>query len=190
MFTAFPYNIAGGLPDQIEVLNNTSVWITAPGADRVAELRVNMAQYVNIPVADFNLPTFPPGGLALDSSGPWITAPTMQRIGRYDSGTLAFWNWYQLPLVADNLTYTESSDTKELWFTSMAAGKVGLITLNNQGELVSFGTHPLPAPNSQPVAIVVADNGTVWITESNGNQIAAWQPPFFNQLFLSLVKAE
>jgi len=187
-FTPFPYNLPGGTPDQIEVLNNTSVWLTAPGVDRVAELRVTMAQYVNIPVGDIGMPTFPPGGLALDSSGPWITAPTMQRIGRHAPGTIAFWNWYPLPLTADNLAYTESSNTKELWFTSMAAGKVGLITLDNQGERLSFGTHPLPTLNSQPVDIVVDENGIAWITESGGNQIAAWQPPYFNQVFLSFVR--
>ena len=187
-FTPFPYNLPGGAPEQIEVLNNTSVWLTAPGVDRVAELRVNLAQYVNIPVNDPNMPTFPPGGLALDSSGPWITTPTMQRIGRHAPGTTAFWRWYPLPLTADNLAYAETSNPKELWFTSMAAGKVGLIVLDSQGDLVSFSTHLLPTPNSQPVDIVVDENGIVWITESGGNQIAAWQPPYFNQIFLTFVR--
>jgi virginiamycin B lyase len=186
-FTPFPYTLTGGNPDQIEVLNNTSVWITLPGVNRVAELRVGTAQYVNIPVNDPSMPTFPPGGLALDGSGPWITAPTMQRIGRHSPGTVAFWNWYQLPLTGDNLAYSETGDTKELWFTSMAAGKVGLLTLNNQGDVVSFGTHLLPTPNSEPVDIVVADDGSAWITESNGNQIATWQSPYFYQAFISFV---
>ena len=186
-FTPFPYTIIGGAPDQIEVLNNNSIWITLPGADRVAELRVGTVQYVNIPVNDPMMPTFPPGGLALDSSSPWITAPTMSRIGRYSPGTTAFWNWYFLPLTANNLAYNESGNIKELWFTSMTANKVGLLSLDDQGEVVSFGTHPLPTPNSGPVDIEIADNDMVWITESSGNQIAVWQPPYFYQSFISFV---
>jgi streptogramin lyase len=108
----------------------------------------------------------------------------MNRIGRYDAGTLAFWSWYPTPLTVDNIAYSESSSTKELWFTSMAAGKVGLLELDNQGQVVSFGTYPLPTTNSQPVDIVAAGDGVVWITESAGNSIAAWQPPYFQRTFL------
>lgn len=186
-FTSFPHNLAGGQPERIEVLNDNSVWVTLPGVDRIAELEVNIAQYFNIPVSDIGSPPFPPDGLALDSTGPWITAPTLDRIGRYDAGTLAFWSWYPLTVTANDLAYRQVSNTKELWFTSMAAGKVGLLTLNNQGDIISFGTYPLPTPNSEPVDIAIADDGTAWITESGGNQIAAWQSPYFHKSFLSFV---
>jgi streptogramin lyase len=188
IFTNFAYNLADGAPDQIEVLNNTSVWITAPGVNRVAELQVGGGNYVNIPVSDIGSPTFPAGGLALDESGPWITAPTADRIGRYAPGTIAFWNWYAMPLVPNNLTYTGNVNNKTLWFTSTDSGRVGRLLLDNQGRIKSFGIHTLPTLDSEPIAVAVDDDGVAWITESGGNKIASWQPPYFYEWFLPVVR--
>ncbi|MCB8943215.1 MAG: hypothetical protein H6658_05625 [Ardenticatenaceae bacterium] len=186
-FTSFVYNFAAGEPTRIEVLNPNSVWITAPGVNRVAELVVANGSFVNIPVSDIGIPAFPPDGLALDSAGPWVTAPTMMRIGRYAEGTVSFWRWYVLPMAANSLAYTGSSSQRQLWFTSQQAGQVGRLVLDSFGNLVSFGMYALPTANSQPTDIAVAADGVAWVVESDGNKIAAWYPPYFYQTLLPFV---
>lgn len=186
-FTSFPYDFPNSTPNQIEVLHDNSVWVTLQSGNRVAELKVDSGRYVNIPVGDIGSPTFAPGALALDGSNPWITAPTKNRIGRYAPGTVSFWNWYILPVTADNMAYRNFNDMRELWFTSTAIGKVGYLLLNAQGEVVSSRTSSVPTFNSEPTDIDVDINGVVWITESKGNNIARWQLPYFYEIFLPLI---
>ncbi len=186
-FTPFPYSFPGSQPTRIEVLNPLSVWVTMQGGNRVAELDVTDGSFVNIPVNDPGSSSFPPDGLALDSSGPWITAPTLARIGWYSPGTFSFWGWHALPIPANALAYRKLGTQKELWFTSELAGQVGRLHLSASGQLVSFGLYALPTPNSHPVDIAVAADGVAWIVESTGNQVAAWYPPYVYQTALPYV---
>ncbi len=193
VFALFPYDAAGGNPTHISALNNNSIWVTSPATNHVAELKPSSGtNFIKIPVQDFGLAPFPPSALALDSSGPWITAPSKGWIGRYAEGTLSFWRWYEV-LSEDSgagaLDYTSSTEFNYLWFVESNWGRVGRMTLSSgNNNLVSIMMHGLSSANSSPADIIVDDSGTAWITGKDSNVIAQWRTPYANYIHLPLVQ--
>jgi virginiamycin B lyase len=191
-FTLFPYDVTGGNPTDIAVLNNNSIWVTSPATNHVAELRPNTSSsYIKIPVQDFGLAPFAPSGLALDNSGPWITAPSKNWIGRYAEGTLSFWRWYVA--LSENsgagaLDYTSSGGFNYLWFVEPDVGRVGRMALSSgNNNFVSLIKHGLSGIDSQPTDIVVDSTGTAWITGKGNNVIAQWSSPYANYVNLPII---
>lgn len=191
-FDLFPYDAAGGNPTDIDILNNNSIWVTSPATNHVAELRPDTGtNYIKIPVQDFGLSPFPPTGLTLDNTDPWITAAGNNWVGRYAEGTLSFWRWYEvLPenSGAGAIDFTSNGSLNYLWFVESDLGRVARMTLSaGNNNFVSLIAHGLSDVNSQPTDLIVDDNGTAWITGKGSNVIAQWRSPYANYLNLPLI---
>ncbi|MBK7895882.1 MAG: hypothetical protein IPJ90_13600 [Anaerolineaceae bacterium] len=191
-FTLYPYGGTGGNPTHIDILNNNSIWVTSPATNQVAEIKPSTSTtFIKIPVQDFGISPYPPSGLTLDSSAPWITANTMNRIGRYAEGTLTFWRWYELLPAnsgASAIDYTTSGTFNYLWFVQTDLGRVGRMTLGAaNNDLILYSAHALSTPASQPTDIIVDENGVAWITGKGNNVIAQWVSPYASYTNLPLV---
>lgn len=192
MFDEYPYNIEDGKPEDIAVLNDSSVWFTAPGVNRVVEYRPSAVPpvFFSIRVGVFNGPAFPPGGIALDASGPWITTPTENLVGRYAPGTLSFWNWFDLPTSGESPTgiaYTRTNGVNHVWFAETAVGRVGQLAVDDNANELYLWQHSLPSAHGQPQDLAVDSNGHVWITESAADKIAEWRPPYVYFSYLPII---
>ncbi|WP_420627292.1 virginiamycin B lyase family protein [Candidatus Leptofilum sp.] len=192
-FTLYPYDATGGNPTHIDILGNNSIWITSPATNHVAEIKPSTgSNFIKIPVQDFGIPPYPPSGLTLDGSAPWITANSMNRVGRYAEGTLTFWRWYEiLPenSGAGAIAYTSASTFKYLWFVQTDLGRVGRMTLNSSdNDLLTLSAHALAGTDSRPTDIAVDENGIAWITGKGSNVIGQWVPPYATYVNLPLIQ--
>lgn len=184
---------SNGKFDDIVVGSNGLVWLTAPGWNSIYRYDENQSSnggFTLIQVGDF-LETWAPGGIVVDNGQvPWVAAPSKDFIGRYVAGTLAFWNWRILPDSGGDptgLAYSYSDGAHNLWYTEPSTGYVGRYVADSNIKTVFAQERPLPTPNSMPTGIAVDANGHVWIAESGSNQIAEWQPPYFNFVYLPVV---
>ena len=191
-FDLFPYDAVGGNPTDIDILNNNSIWITSPATNHVAELRPDTgSNFIKIPVQDFGLAPFPPSGLTLDNTGPWITAAGKNWVGRYAEGTLSFWRWYEV--LSENsgagaIDYTSTGGFNYLWFVEPNLGRVARMGLSaGDNNLISLIAHGLSDAGSQPSDIIVDSSGTAWITGKGSNVIAQWKSPYANYVNLPLI---
>jgi virginiamycin B lyase len=186
--TEYSYNMAGGQPEDIAVLNNNNIWFTAPGVMRVVLLTPSTGTFLSVPVQTSpGSPLVAPGGIAVDNSAPWISAPDLDLIGRYAPGTLALWRWYALPIDGSRptaLVYHNAAGQPQVWFVETAGGRVGQLITDANGNPISIRTHQLPTANSQPTGIALDANGRVWIAENGSGMIAEWSPPYFHLTFL------
>ncbi|HEX6383863.1 MAG TPA: hypothetical protein VF177_04260, partial [Anaerolineae bacterium] len=192
LFTAFSYSgqAANAQPEDIAVLGDDAIWFTAPGVNRVVKLTPSTNDFLNVSVLlTPGGATFPPGAVAVDSSNPWISAPTMGLIGRHAPGTLAFWRWYSLPTSGASPTdifYRSAGGLNQIWFVETDDGRMGHLATDANGELVYVREFAL-ASNSQPTGIVVDANGHAWVASSGNNKIVEWLPPYFHFTYLPVV---
>ncbi|GIK57952.1 MAG: hypothetical protein HND44_20095 [Chloroflexi bacterium] len=191
-FQEFPYELAGGQLEDIAVLDNTHIWLTAPGQNRVSEYRVDVDDFVNIPVISGPGGTlFPPANVVVGNGRTWISAPSQDWIGVYAPGTLSFWEWVNTWSTGGQptgLAFSSPDSLSHLWYVETAGNHVGKFVTNPQGQLSYYWATTLPTANSQPRNIAVASNQHAWITQTGAGKIAEWRPPTsFYRSFLPVV---
>lgn len=164
----------------VAVFNDSSIWVTAPGRGEI---------YNFVPAYNQVIPLFPGAGslptqVALEGNNPWITENGNRRIGRYAPGTLTFWRWYEINsnnVILAGIAYRSVGNNRQVWFTEQNTNRVGqLIVDGDTGYVTRFWRQALPTVSSEPIGIDVDADGTAWITESQGNAIAAWRDPYYD----------
>lgn len=194
-FDEYAYPTAGVLPEEVATSSDESIWFTAPGRTLVVNFLPPTLtlgpRFEPIPVLDFMVPPFPPGGLAVHNNVPWITAPSKDFIGRYAPGTLNYWRWYELGhdgTGVSGLFLQRSSDRYLAWFTEPSGNRAGLlVTYADRASVITFFEQPLPGANPQPAGITVDTNGTAWIAAPGANAIMTWRAPYFYRTFAPAV---
>ena len=78
---------------------------------------------------------------------------------------------YAIPTASAGPVSIVTGPDGALWFTEIAANKIGRIT--PAGEFMEF---PIPTPNSQPDEINVGPDGNLWFAEILGNKIGRITP--------------
>jgi streptogramin lyase len=78
---------------------------------------------------------------------------------------------YAIPTASAGPVSIVTGPDGALWFTEIAANKIGRIT--PAGEFMEF---PIPTPNSQPDEIDVGPDGNLWFAEILGNKIGRITP--------------
>lgn len=191
-FQEFTYETAGGQLEDIAVLNNNSIWFTAPPLNRASNYRVDLDDFVNVPVNSGPGGTpFPPGDIVTGNNQVWISSPSRNWAGIHFPGTLSFWRW--VPLLVSGgepqgLAFSSPDGLTHIWYVQTAAGWVGKFVTNPQGQIFYHWADPLPTAGSQPRGIAVAGNGHAWITEMGAGKIAEWRPPTsFYRVFLPII---
>ena len=195
-FDEYPYTTAGAKLEDVATASDENIWFTAPGLKAVISLLPNKPasqRFEFFPVGSFNQAPWAPGRIAVVSSAPdvpWLTAPTKDFIGRYHTGTLGFWLWYDLinDATGVNGIFLElKSGNFRVWYTEPAGGRAGLLVTNqNTNKSINHYEIPLPGTKPQPAGITADANGTAWIAAPGTNAILAWRAPYFNQGFMPL----
>jgi virginiamycin B lyase len=176
---ALPSQYSNAQPEDIFVESTDSIWFTAPGVNRIGNLKPDDSWQ------PFEL-VYTGGGsqpraIKADGTSAWFTEPSGSRIGQYFYTTITQLNWYTLPF-----TLSEPYDLVlwqgKLWFTESNGNRVGWLI----PSLRQFREFGLPV-GSAPKGLGVDNTGCVWIAESGRNRIAAWCPPYFRFVYLPLV---
>jgi len=191
-FVEFAYPLQDGALEDIAVSNPNSIWFTAPGVERVVRYVPNSADFLSVQVnSGPGTDSFAAQNIVLDVGGhPWVTAPTMGRVGLLVPGTLTLWRWYQLPVpnaALSGLTYAWEDRRHQLWYSEGGTGHVGLFVIDITGTLVASRRHPLSTPSSEPVGIAIDSDQQLWIAEYESQMIASWLPPYNHDLFLPVL---
>jgi len=184
--------LEGGRLEDIAVSNPNSIWFSAPGVQRVVRYVPGTGDFLSISVnSGPGTPSFAAHRVVIGGDGrPWVTAPDMDRIGLFISGTLATWRWYELPAAnvgLSGLDYSWIDGRHTLWYTESDTGFVGSIVINVTGSVVATRRHALSSPASMPVGIVVDSNEQAWIAEYEGEMIASWYPPYTHSSFIPVL---
>jgi virginiamycin B lyase len=189
-FDETPYTRQGAQPEEISVGNN-AVWFTVPNLNYTARYTPSSGEFLNVPVVDFGQSSHPPGGIAVDGSNmPWITAPTKDLIGRYAPGTLAYWAWKSVASGdhPTGISISEEGGVTNVWFVGTQGNRAGFLTATATRGILSLQEQPLPSTGSQPRDIAIDSGGTAWITAPGTGRIVEWSAPYFDYLYLPLIK--
>ncbi|HRQ39248.1 MAG TPA: hypothetical protein PLD25_15175 [Chloroflexota bacterium] len=180
-FQEFPYELTAGQLEDMAVLDNNHIWLTAPGQNRVSEYRVDVNDFVNIPVISGPGGTlFPPGDIVVGNGRTWISAPSQDWVGVYAPGTLSFWEWVNTWSTGGQptgLAFSSPDGLSHIWYVETSGNRVGKFVTNAQGQRSYYWAATLPTTDSQPRNIAVAPNQHAWITQRGAGQIAEWRPP-------------
>ena len=188
----FPYTPSGGMLEDVAVADSNSIWFTAPGVHRAVRFIPSdeefFSEWVN---SGPNTPSFAAHRIVIGiDDRPWITAPSMDRIGLFVSGTLARWRWYGLPAAnagLAGLAYSWQGGHHNLWYTESETGLIGFFSIDITGRIISARRHALSSPTSLPVGIAVDSNEQAWIAEYESEMIASWYPPYNHASFLPVL---
>ncbi len=191
-FTETLYTQADAALEDIDVAGTDNIWFSAPGVERIVRYLPNTGDFISVPVSTGpGQPFFEAVRVVIDSNGyPWVTAPSMDLIGRYTPGTISLWVWYPLPetgVEISGIDITYDSALNHIWFAESATGFAGVLTVNLFGQLVASRRFPLSTASSLPLGIAADMNGHVWITEYENSMIAEWRPPYFHSSLIPLL---
>jgi virginiamycin B lyase len=192
LFEEFPYPASKGHPEDVAVETNDSIWFTAPDENLVVNLKPSSNTFKYVLVTQYLVAPFPPGDIVIDSARlPWVTAPSKDWIGPFFEGTLAIWRWHAIPTTGGRPTgiaHSNMGGTNYIWFVETDSGRVGHMAFDSRQNALYIWDQPTPSADSQPRGIAVDANGHAWITESGGNMIAEWRPPYFFSSYLPAIQ--
>ncbi|MCC9076240.1 hypothetical protein FKZ61_008970 [Litorilinea aerophila] len=107
----------------------------------------------------------------------WFTAPEANAVGK-----LTVLSGPNDPLVTYTISYVLLDPGSEpfglvyhddaVWFTQRGANKLGRIDVNSQ----ALTEYAIPTPNSEPMGIARAPDGTLWFTQRGANQLGRFDP--------------
>jgi streptogramin lyase len=173
----------------VEVQNNSSIWVTAAGRQQIGLYDVIANQFLPISTAETGSAV---NYMVVDGNVSWISASNSNRAGRYAPGTLSLWRWYTAPMPASGLAdiaFSNYSGVNRIWIAQKEVNRIWLLESGSGGSARFSWSQPLPSPNSQPTGISVSSNGTVWLTAPGSNQILTWSSPYFDlqQVYLPII---
>ncbi|MEM7333086.1 MAG: hypothetical protein AAF490_13435, partial [Chloroflexota bacterium] len=192
VFQDYPYSDSGAQPEEVRVLNASTVWVSLPGVNRIARLDPSGGNFSNVPLQLIpGQATFTPTGLTLDGSEPWAASSEMGVIGRHAPGTLSFWIWFQLEIgnfAPTRLDFQDETDANFVWFVDSTNGFAGRLRTDNNGVSEGFlYTAFEEGADANPTDIVVSTDDTVWVVKNGTSEIIQWNPPYFNLTYLPLI---
>jgi virginiamycin B lyase len=176
-----PSGYSNAQPEDIFVESPDSIWFTAPGVNLIGNLKPSIWPSQSAFAWIYTGGGSQPQTIKTDGEIAWFTEPNGNRIGQYFYTTITQLNWYTLPLTASG-PYDLALWQGKVWFTELSGNRVGWL-IPSPRQFREFG---LPA-GSAPKGLGVDSNGCVWVAESGRNRIAAWCPPYFRFVYLSLV---
>ncbi len=179
---SLPSQFSNGQPQDLYIQNLDSIWFTAPGVNRIGNLKPSRWPSSNAFVLVYTGGGSRPWSIKVDSDGfPWFTDVISNRIGQFFPQTTANFKWYTLPF-PNSAPYDLAISSGAIWFTERDGNRVGQLNPNT-GAIREFG---LPA-GSAPKGLAVDSSGCVWIAENGRGRIGRWCPPYFRFVYLPLV---
>jgi virginiamycin B lyase len=184
-----PYPLADAQLHDVEVQNNSSIWVTAAGRQQIGLYDAIANQILTVSTAETGSAV---NYLVLDGTVNWISASNSNRAGRYAPGTLSLWRWYTAPMPASGLAdiaFGSYDSVNRTWIAQKEVNRIWLLESDSGGRATFNWSQPLPSPNSQPTGISVSSDGTVWLTAPGSNQIVTWSPPYLDlrQVYLPII---
>ena len=170
-FTAYLLPDSTSGPNVIRSFGSGGHYFTETGGQALAHIALDgtVTEYPITPTDDYQ-----PVGVALGSTGLWVSESHKDEIGLFDSRTLAFTHY---PLATGSVPWGMAGDAFSggAWFCEYGAGKIGHI--HPGGRVTEY---PLPSPTAGPRHITIGPDGDVWFTEALANKVghlAAPGPP-------------
>ncbi len=177
-----PSQFPNAQPQDLYIQNQDSIWFTAPGMNRIGNLKPSLGPSSGAFVLVFTGGGSRPWSIKVDSDGyPWFTDVFSNRIGQFFPQTIANFKWYTLTL-PNSAPFDLAIFSGAIWFTEENGNRVGQLQPTT-GVIREFG---LPA-GSVPKGVAVDSNGCVWIAESGRSRIGRWCSPYFRFVYLPLV---
>ncbi|MGB9777519.1 MAG: hypothetical protein ACPL7C_13395, partial [Anaerolineae bacterium] len=168
-------------PEDIFVESADSIWFTAPGANRIGNLKPSIWSSPEAFAWVYTGGGSQPWAIKTDGQVAWFTEPSGNRIGQYFYTTITQLHWYTLTVSASG-PHDLVLGQGRVWFTELQGNRVGWL-IPNPRQIREFG---LP-DGSAPKGLGIDSNNCVWIAESGRSRIAAWCPPYFRYLYLPIV---
>lgn len=197
--TLFPFPPGIFPPSTVEdlrVQSRRDIWFTLPEGNAVGNFKPLTGRFFSVPTrqlggAPGDLAVVEgPTQLAIDPSGPWVTAAKGSKVGKFAPSTLAQWFWYNTPTPDSGptgiLTFTAGS-VREVWFTQSQARSVGRLQIVNGFDVQSQDEILLAAAPSQPTQMTLDADNNIWIADTTRNVIYELRPPYVYRKYFALV---
>ena len=129
-------------------------------------------------VTEYPIPTSTngePRNIVIEAPGRvWFTLPAANAVGSLVvTSTIDYqFELFDVP-TADSVPYDLVYDGSAIWFTEFAGNKIGRLDLTTR---MITETAPISTTNSGPTGITISPNGTIWVTERDGNNLLKFDP--------------
>ncbi|MGE5603344.1 MAG: hypothetical protein ACM30E_09850 [Nitrososphaerales archaeon] len=175
-FFEYPLGLPNARPESVAT-DGTNVWFTAPGLGRLFFLAPAANPYGIGAGAGSQ-----PWAVTVDASGfPWITERTTNRVAIYLPSTLADFRWFTPP-TANSDPYDIATMGGKTAFVERLGDRLALLDTRT-GRIHEYGV-----PGAGPTSLAFDANRCVWVAENAKLKIGRWCPPYFNLVYLPLLR--
>lgn len=175
-FIEYPLGWPNAQPESVAT-DGTMVWFTAPGANRLGVLAPGMN-----PSGIGAGPGSRPWAIAVDASGyPWLTERATNRVGVYLPLTFADFRWFASP-TPNGDPYDIAAFGGRVAFVERLGDRLAFLDART-GVIRQFGV-----PGAGPTSLAFDARACVWVAENAARKIGRWCPPYFDLLYLPLLR--
>jgi streptogramin lyase len=174
-----------GIGSKIAVGPDDALWLTSQTNEL---MRVTTSGDVTeFPLSDPNFPdvSLTPYGIAAGGDGNiWFSTPFLGTpgvagtvgLGRLDpdTGETTFFPLSGGPNPIEGIGYLTTDAAGRIWFADAGRGAIGRI--DPQAPTPQIVEFAIPTPNSKPVGVAFAPDGSIWFTEQNADNIGRYDP--------------
>jgi virginiamycin B lyase len=108
--------------------------------------------------------------VAVSTEDIYFTLPGIAAIGHLKKSSESF---TKTDLTGGSMPYDIAFDGSNLWFSLPGTNQIGRM---GTGASPTPAYFTVPTPNSYPTGIAVAPDGSIWVTERDGNKLARYVP--------------
>jgi len=174
-----------GIGSKIAVGPDDALWLTSQTNEL---MRVTTSgDITEFPLSDPNFPdvSMTPYGIAAGGDGNiWFSTPFLGTpgtpgtvgLGRLDpdTGETTFFPLSGGPNPIEGIGYLTTDAAGRIWFADAGRGAIGRI--DPQAPTPQIVEFAIPTPNSKPVGVAFAPDGSIWFTEQNADNVGRYDP--------------